>query len=377
MPREEQGPPEMALDDDSDSESSSSSSSSSNGDSSSSSGGGEKSNAESSISKQAKIKVEEKEEATKKRKRKGADSDDESEEESDDSDSDSDEEEEEEDSDDGEDTDDEIENSEDAKDDDTPIASITKAQKDPIYIHPRAESKAGFKHRSCYLCPMAVLKTERSVTVHLEGSVSFQKCRQDEKEKGANSNVSIYFFDLQSHGRHLKRFAQYCETKLKEDEKQDPSKGGLNARQVVERIEKVLQVKSEKQIKHRQLVRQAKKEAKGKRMAAKKERKQKAKEEKEARKQALLAMKGVPDENGKIKHITEDGETVRARKRQKAKRQKKLTFVMPPKAERKAAKKERKALKVAARKELAIKRTREGAAKNKAAAAGISSNGKD
>lgn len=185
----------------------------------------------------------------------------------------------------------------------------------------------------------------------------------------------ILFYSIQSHRRHSKRFAQYCETKLKEDEKQDPSKGGLNAKQVVERIEKILERKSEKQVKHKQLVRQAKKEAKGKRMAAKKERKQKTKEEKEARKQSLLAMKGIPDGNGKIKQITEDGETVRARKRQKAKRQKKLTTVMPPKAERKARKKERKALKVVARKEAGIKKAREGAAKSKATAAGISNGG--
>lgn len=145
MPREEQGPPEMALDDDSDSESGSNSSSSS----------GE----ESSTSNQVKVKVEENaEEPNKKRKRGGDYSDDESDDESDSDEKDSDDE----------------EKSEDAKDDDTPIVSITKAQKDPIYIHPRAESKAGFKHRSCYLCPMAVLKTERSITVHLEGNVSCQ-----------------------------------------------------------------------------------------------------------------------------------------------------------------------------------------------------------
>jgi hypothetical protein len=147
--QEDQGPPEMALDDDSDSESSSSSSSSSGSSSSSSSSSGSSSDDKS--------------------KRNGNGKHNESNGKKDDGDeSSSDESESESDSD--------NEESEDASakndSDDAPIASIEKAINDPIFIHPRAASKAGFKHRSCFICPVANLKTERTITTHIQGGVS-------------------------------------------------------------------------------------------------------------------------------------------------------------------------------------------------------------
>lgn len=75
----------------------------------------------------------------------------------------------------------------------------------------------------------------------------------------------------------------------------------------------------------------------------------------------------MPDENGKKRQITADGETVRAKKKQKDKRVARLKSVLPPKAERKAAKKERKEIKKAAKRAAVALRAREGAAKNRAA----------
>ena len=102
-------------------------------------------------------------------------------------------------------------------------------------------------------------------------------------------------------------------------------------------------------------------------MEIKKERRKKEKAIKEEKKQRNLALRNVPDENGKKRQITEDGETVRARKREKGKRVAKLKRVLPPKAERKAAKKERKEVKAAAkaaiRKKVAIERAKKRASR--------------
>ena len=123
---EDQGPPEMALDDDSDSDSSSSSNDSSS-EGETSDGG----------------KLEGK--AVKSESDSGSDS---------------------------ESDDDDASSPQDGSPDDSPIASLEQAKADPIFIHPRAASKSGFVHRSCFLCPVANLKTEKSVTVHLRGNVS-------------------------------------------------------------------------------------------------------------------------------------------------------------------------------------------------------------
>jgi hypothetical protein len=101
-------------------------------------------------------------------------------------------------------------------------------------------------------------------------------------------------------------------------------------------------------------------------MALKKEMKLKKKAEEEARKKRNLELRDVPDENGKRRQITAEGLTLREVQKKKAKRLAKLKRVMPTKEVRKAAKKERKALKLAARKQKAIERAKEGAAKNKA-----------
>jgi NCAIR mutase (PurE)-related protein len=104
-------------------------------------------------------------------------------------------------------------------------------------------------------------------------------------------------------------------------------------------------------------------------MTLKRERKKKVKEKKEAKRKALLEKRdqGIPDENGKKVVVNDDGKTPREVKKAKAKRVAKLTRVMPTKAERKARKKEKKIIKMAARKEAAKIKARAGAAKNKAA----------
>jgi cobalamin biosynthesis protein CobT len=147
---EDQGPPEMALDDDSDSESSSSSSSSSSaGNSSGESDSDSEGEGSASNTKGGK--------SVAKAKKENDDSSDDGDDDDENSDSD----------------DSSSSSSTPAEDnDDSPVASIAKAQVDPIFIHPRAASKAGFTHRSCFLCPVAVLKTEKSIVVHLQGSVS-------------------------------------------------------------------------------------------------------------------------------------------------------------------------------------------------------------
>lgn len=127
---EDQGPPEMALDDDSDSDSSSSSSSSND-----SSSEGETSDGGKLEGKAVKDESD---------GSSGSDSDD----------------------------DDDTGAPEDDSPDDSPVASLEQAKADPIFIHPRAASKSGFVHRSCFLCPVANLKTERSISVHLRGNVS-------------------------------------------------------------------------------------------------------------------------------------------------------------------------------------------------------------
>jgi hypothetical protein len=102
-------------------------------------------------------------------------------------------------------------------------------------------------------------------------------------------------------------------------------------------------------------------------MAEKKVNKLKKKEEKEEKKKLYLAYSKDPSLNPDPKKIkvTPDGELVRDLKKAKAKRQKKLNRVMPTKAERKARKKERKEVKMAARKEAARLKAREGAIRNK------------
>lgn len=49
--------------------------------------------------------------------------------------------------------------------------SIGKAMEEPIYIPPGAPTKQGFPHRSCYLCPQAVLKNEKMIKTHLASGV--------------------------------------------------------------------------------------------------------------------------------------------------------------------------------------------------------------
>jgi len=58
------------------------------------------------------------------------------------------------------------------EEDDAPVSSIEKAIADPIFTHPRAASTRGFKNKSCYICPVAILKTEVAIEKHLGGGVS-------------------------------------------------------------------------------------------------------------------------------------------------------------------------------------------------------------
>ncbi|UZJ55893.1 hypothetical protein CBS101457_005213 [Exobasidium rhododendri] len=322
---EDQGPPEMALDDESDSESSSSSEAETEGDESSSGSDGSSSSSSSS-SKSGKVDVK-----AKKGKEESSDEE-ESKDGSDDDDNDED----------GEDSSSSSAAEEDV--DDAPACSIEKAKEDPIFIHPRAAAHQGFKHRSCYLCPVALLKSEKMISTHLGGN---------------------------SHARRRKRFEAYCNSKLKEEERKDPKEGGLDVTKVVQKIDKALEVKAQRQVKHRQTIKLQMKEKKHRKMSEKKENKLKKKAEKEEKKKRYLAMRADPSLNPDPKkfQITPEGKLVREVKKEKAKRQKKLNRVMPTKAERKARKKEKKEVKMAARKEAARIKAREGALKNKATAA--------
>jgi len=174
------------------------------------------------------------------------------------------------------------------------------------------------------------------------------------------------------------------------EERKDPDEGGLDARKVVERIDKSLAEKEEKQVKHRLGVKMQMKEAKDRRvrsknrvprlkdmlltpkmiplsqMAEKKERKSKKKAEKLEKTAKYLATKNDPNIAPEIKaQITPDGGNVQDKKKEKAERQKKLNKVLPPKAERKARKKEEKEIKWAAKKEAAKVKAKEAAVQKK------------
>jgi Cu/Ag efflux pump CusA len=54
----------------------------------------------------------------------------------------------------------------------------------------------------------------------------------------------------------------YCDTKLKGDERKDPKEGGLDVTKVVQKVDKSLEIKAERQVKHRQHIKMQMKEKK-------------------------------------------------------------------------------------------------------------------
>jgi hypothetical protein len=129
--------------------------------------------------------------------------------------------------------------------------SIDKALADSIYIKPDAIESNGSKHRSCYICPVALLKTQKMADVHISSG---------------------------SHLRRLKR-VQASIAKLSELDRREPSEGGLDIVTVVERVNEAVLQRQEKELEQKKVKEAARKKRKADRMEKKATKKTKSNED--------------------------------------------------------------------------------------------------
>lgn len=134
---------------------------------------------------------------------------------------------------------------EEEEEEEEPFA-ITRALQEPIYTRPDAPLKKGQPHRSCVICPLAALKDDASVTVHLKSNVSPRR-RTARCSQKYPSELTVPLHSLllrQTHHRRLKRFTNRL-SKLPDNGRKTPEEGGTDAKKVVAMCDEILKKQEE------------------------------------------------------------------------------------------------------------------------------------